>query len=322
VLIAVACCFVGILGLFFGIYWLFVLRAEGDAEAVLARRLKPTLKLRVAERVSLLKQIVPLSSVPVMEQLFARSSGIIRPLEKLIEGSGLSLSVGKLVLACGFLAALSFVVTSQLTGALVFAFPAAVVAGVVPVLAVRWIAMRRLAKFEEQFPEAIDLIARGLRAGHALTTALGMVAEEAPEPVRGEFRLLYDRQNFGMQLSDALKSFAARVPLLDARFFATSVLTARESGGNLGEVLDNLSALIRERFRLKRHVRAVSAHGRMTGLVLSLLPMVIAGLLAVLSPGYISILFTDSIGKTMVVAALVMQAVGALIMRRIIDIEI
>ena len=160
---------------------------------------------------------------------------------------------------------------------LLIALAVAPIASILPVLVVRWVANRRLAKFEEQFPEAIDLIARGLRAGHALTTALGMVAEEAPEPVRTEFRLLYDRQNFGMPLSDAFKSFAERVPLIDARFFATSVLTQRESGGNLGEVLDNLSALIRERFKLKRHVRAVSAHGRMTGWLLSMLPMVDRG---------------------------------------------
>jgi len=125
-----------------------------------------------------------------------------------------------------------------------------------------------------------------------------------------------------MPLPDALKSFAERVTLLDARFFATSVLTQRESGGNLGEVLDNLSALIRERFRLKRHVRAVSAHGRMTGWVLGLLPTALAGIIGVVSPGYMTPLFHDPIGKIVIVIALCMQAVGVLIMRRIIDVEI
>jgi len=321
VLIAVAC-FVGILALFFGIYWLFVLRAEGDAEAVLARRLKPSVKARVAERISLLNRIAPLSTVPAIEGLLSRSAGIVRPLEKMLERSGLSITVGQVVLACGFLAALLFFTALQLTNTPLIALIAAVAAGSLPILLVRWMAKRRLAKFEEQFPEAIDLIARGLRAGHALTTTLGMVAEEAPEPVRGEFRLLYDRQNYGMPLSDAFRSFAERIPLLDARFFATSVLTQRESGGNLGEVLDNLAALIRERFRLKRHVRAVSAHGRMTGWVLSMLPMAIAAILAVVAPGYIDIMFRDPLGRMIVITALVMQAIGAFIMRRIIDIEI
>ena len=121
------------------------------------------------------------------------------------------------------------------------------------------------SKFEEQFPEAIDLIARALRAGHAFTTGLALVAEEAPQPVAGEFRLLYDQQNFGMPLGDALKAFAERLPLLDARFFVTAVLTQRESGGNLSEILGNLANVIRERFKVKRqvrvHLRARPHHG-------------------------------------------------------------
>jgi tight adherence protein B len=321
VLIAIAC-FIGVLGIFFGVYWLFVLRFEGEAEARIERRLKPSVKARVAERVTLLKQIAPLSSVPAVEKLLAQSAGIVRPLEKLLERSGLSVTVGQLVLASALLAAVAAFLALQLTSMWPVAVGAAALAAAMPVLAVRWLANRRIRKFEEQFPEAIDLIARGLRAGHALTTALGMVADEAPEPVRSEFRLLYDRQNFGMPLPDALKSFAERVTLLDARFFATSVLTQRESGGNLGEVLDNLSALIRERFRLKRHVRAVSAHGRMTGWVLGLLPPALAGIISVVSPGYMKPLFTDPIGKIVVVIALTMQAVGVFIMRRIIDVEI
>jgi tight adherence protein B len=298
-LIAIVC-FVSILGLFFGTYWVFVLRVEGGAEKVLERRLKPGVKVRVAERVSLLRRIAPLSSVPAIERTLTRFAGLVRPLEKLIDRAGLSLTVGQMVLASGFLAALSFAGAVHQTGEPLIGLVAAAVGGSLPFLIVKWLARRRLAKFEEQFPEAIDLIARGLRAGHALTTALGMVAEEAPEPVRGEFRLLYDRQNYGMPMTDALRSFGDRVPLLDARFFATAVLTQREAGGNLGEVLDNLSTLIRERFRLKRHVRSISAHGRMTGLVLGLLPMAIAGILVLAAPGYIKIMSTDPLGKTMV----------------------
>jgi len=321
VLIAIAC-FLGVLGFFIGAYWFFVLRLEGEAEQRITRRLQPTVKALVAARVSLLKQIAPVSSVPAIEKLLAQSASIVRPLEELLQRSGLPVTVGQLVLACALMAALGCVLALQLSGMWQVSLLAAPAAGCLPVLAVRWMAKRRINKFEEQFPEAIDLIARALRAGHALTTALGMVADEAPEPVRSEFRLLYDRQNFGMPLPDALKSFAERVTLLDARFFATSVLTQRESGGNLGEVLDNLSALIRERFRLKRHVRAVSAHGRMTGWVLGLLPTALAGIIGVVSPGYMTPLFHDPIGKIVIVIALCMQAVGVLIMRRIIDVEI
>src|SRR4029079_19478136 len=110
---------------------------------------------------------------------------------------------------------------------------------------------------EEQFPEAVDLIARALRAGHALPTAIGMVAAEIPNPVGAEFKKLYDQQNFGMSLPDSLRAFADRVPILDARFFVTAVLTQRESGGNLAGVLDNLASVIRERFKVKRQVRVI-----------------------------------------------------------------
>ena len=183
-------------------------------------------------------------------------------------------------------------------------------------------ASRRMAKFEEQFPEAIDLIARALRAGHAFTTGLGMVADEVEEPVRTEFRLLHDRQNYGMPLPDALRSLAVRVPLLDARFFATAVLTQRESGGNLSEVLDGLSKLIRERFKLKREVRTLSAHGRITGWVLAALPIVLCAIMFVIAPAHIGLLFTDPLGVRMLVGASVLQVIGFIAMQRIVNIEI
>ncbi len=147
---------------------------------------------------------------------------------------------------------------------------------------------RGVGKFEEQFPEAIDLLARALRAGHAFTTGLSMVAEEMPEPVGTEFRLAYDRQNFGMPMGEALKSLGERVPLLDARFFVTAVLTQREAGGNLAEVLDNLARVIRERFKVKRQVRVITAHARITGWVLALLPPALGVVLTLLSPEHMS----------------------------------
>ena len=137
---------------------------------------------------------------------------------------------------------------------------------------VRWKRTRRFGMFEEQFPEAIALMARALRAGHAFPTGIQMVADEIPAPVGAEFKLLYDRQNFGMPLGDALKGMAERVPILDARFFTTAVLTQRETGGNLSEILDNLATVIRDRFKVKRQVRAVTAHGRITGWILCGMP--------------------------------------------------
>src|SRR6476661_7131337 len=166
---------------------------------------------------------------------------------------------------------------------------------------------RRLKKSEEQLPEAIDLIGRALRAGHAFTTGLAMAAEEIPKPVGEEFKRLYDRQNFGMQLPDAMKAFAARIPLIDARFFVTAVLTQRETGGNLGEVLDNLASVIRERFKVKRQVRVLTAHGRITGWVLAGLPPALAAAMFVIAPGHLKILTGDPLGVQMIIGALVLQ---------------
>ena len=149
-----------------------------------------------------------------------------------------------------------------------------------------------------------------------------MVAEEVADPLGAEFRLVYDRQNYGKPMPDVLKEFAGRVPLLDVRIFVTAVLTQRETGGNLAEVLDKLSGLIRERFKIRRQVRAVSAHGRITGWVLSLLPVVVAGLLYLLAPSHIMTLVQDPLGIRLVGAGIVMQIAGTLAIRRIVNIEI
>jgi tight adherence protein B len=149
-----------------------------------------------------------------------------------------------------------------------------------------------------------------------------MVAEEVADPLGAEFRLVYDRQNYGKPLPDVLKEFAERVPLLDVRIFVTAVLTQRETGGNLAEVLDKLSALIRERFKIKRQVQAVSAHGRITGTVLSLLPPVVAGVLYLVAPAHIMTLVQDPLGIRVVAVGILLQIAGTLAIRRIVDIEI
>jgi tight adherence protein B len=195
------------------------------------------------------------------------------------------------------------------------------IAGSVPYLWVRRVRSVRIWKFEEQFPESIDLISRALRAGHTFQAGLSMVADEVEEPVKSEFRLLYDRQNFGMPLPDALRAFAERVPVLDAKFFATAVLTQRDAGGNLSEVLDNLSSVIRERFKVKRQVRVVSAHGRITGWVLAGLPPALACLFMIVRPQHIQTLFNDPLGMQLIYAALVLQVVGSLIIKKIVNIE-
>jgi tight adherence protein B len=198
---------------------------------------------------------------------------------------------------------------------------AAVFAAWMPIAFVRFKRNRRMIQFEEQFPEAIDLLARALRAGHALTTGLSMVAEEMREPAGPEFRQLFDHQNFGMPLEGALKAFAERIPTIDARFFVTAVLTQREAGGNLSEVLDNLSSIIRDRFRVKRQVRVISAHGRITGWILSALPVSLALFFAFSSPETYRKFYTDPLGIRMIVGALIMQVIGVFLIKKIVTIE-
>jgi len=232
----------------------------------------------------------------------------------------MKITVATLLLSAGVAALATFLIVSYVAGNRWFGLAAGVVGGTIPFLIVRQKKANRLRKFEEQFPEAIDLIGRALRAGHAFTTGLAMVAEEIPKPVGEEFQLLYDRQNYGMPLPDALKAFAARMPLIDARFFVTAVLTQRETGGNLGEVLDNLARVIRDRFRVKRQVRVLTAHGRITGWILAAMPPGLAVAMFVVAPGHMKMLISDPLGVQMIIGALVLQVIGTLIIRKLVNI--
>ncbi len=313
--------FGGILTIVLLPYWALVLRQETSEDRTLKKRLKVSVS-KSAVRPELLHVEPPLSTVPLIHRLLKRASVISDPIKQKIAQSNLDVTVGAVVLGSALLGLLTFVAVYWVSTFLIVAMPLAMGATLLPHAAIKVIASRRLDKFEEQFPEAIELLARALRAGHAFTTGLSMVADEMPEPVGAEFRLVYDRQAFGMQISDALRDMARRVPLLDARFFVTAVLTQRESGGNLAEVLDNLARLMRERFTVKRQVRTLSAHGRMTGFVLALLAPAIAGLMIVIAPQHMMVMVTDPLGQTMVGVAVVLQIVGILIMRRIIAIEV
>jgi tight adherence protein B len=181
---------------------------------------------------------------------------------------------------------------------------------------------KRIHKFEEEFPEALDLIARALKAGHAFVTGLKMVADEMPDPVGPEFRKTFDEQNFGLPLKDALDNLTARVPSLDVRFFATAVLIQRETGGNLSEILETLAHVVRERFKILRQVRVHTAHGRFTGYVLLALPAFLAIALMFINPDHMNLLFREPLGQYMLMTAMVMQAVGYIWIKQVIKIEV
>jgi tight adherence protein B len=312
--------FGGVLLLVVGTYWALVLRPEQSQKAAVRKRLVRPKPISAA-RIALVREVERLSSVPVLQNLLAHRADLLVPLRKLIEQSGVKVTVGVVILSSALLAAIGLLAAHRAFGYFMVGLVFGGLTGSIPMLALMWKRDRRTAKFEELFPEAIDLLSRALRAGHAFTTALGMVAEELPQPIAGEFRLLYDRQNYGLPLNEALRDFAERVPLLDARFFVTAVLTQRESGGNLSEVLDNLASVVRDRFALKRQVEVKSAHGRITGWVLSAMPPALALIFMVTSPGYLRPLIEDPAGIRMLITGIGLQILGTVVIRRIIKIN-
>jgi tight adherence protein B len=268
-----------------------------------------------------LEHLQPLGALEAHEDAERDRRRIVSPLQRTIVESGLKITVGAFVMATFVCGAAAAVATWMASNLLVAAIALGILAAFVPLIYVRFKRTQRLQMFEEQFPEAIDLIARALRAGHALTTGLGMVADEIPTPVGAEFRRLYDEQNFGMSLPEAMRAMAQRVPVLDARFFVTAVLTQREAGGNLSEVLDNLASVMRERFKLKRQIRVASAHGRISAWVLSCLPPALALLLFFLSPGFMAVLWEDPWGVQLLLVAGALQLIGSITIARLVLIE-
>jgi tight adherence protein B len=194
--------------------------------------------------------------------------------------------------------------------------------GSVPLLYVRHKKHTRTLKFEEQFPDALDMLTSALRAGLALTGAIQVVAEEAPDPVGKEFRVLFEENRLGLDMKHAVKMMAERVDSTEARLFATAMILQRETGGNLAEILDGTAAVIRDRFRILRDVRTMTAQARLSGTLLFLLPIGLTGAILALAPQYLQELAADPIGRYLIPIAAVLQAIGFLIMRRIVDIKV
>ena len=181
---------------------------------------------------------------------------------------------------------------------------------------------QRVAAFEEAFPDALDLLTRSIRAGHAFATGVQVVAEEAEEPVRSEFRQVHEETRFGLPLEESLKSLADRVDLVDVRLFVTSILIQKEAGGNLAEKLGGLSSIIRARFKFRRQVKTHTAHGRMTGTVIALAPVVAGILLYLVNPDYMEPLLVEPGGRIMLLVAFIMMVIGFVVIRRLTDIQV
>jgi len=267
------------------------------------------------------------SRIPLFDTLLRRSERVSR-LQTLIDQAGLPIRAGNLLILCLVRAALvtgaAYVVPEPLqpNEALLLAVAAAVLGMVLPYSYASWRRTRRFHKFEQLFPEAIDTLARAVRAGHAFTMALEIVCNEFAEPVATEFRKLYEQQKYGMPVRDALVNLTERVPLVDVKFFVTAVMLQRETGGNLAELLDNLSYVIRERFKILRQVRVYTAQGRLTMMLLMAMPPVIVVTMLVMKAEFIRPLFADPIGHGFLAAAITLQTVGYFVIRRLIQIQV
>lgn len=312
--------FVACLLLFESLYVLW--RSSRGPEAVKLRSRLHALSAthdRTAET-RLLRQRM-LSELPTVER-YLQSMPRVRALDRVILQSGLEWTVAKLLLGSLGLAVLGWMVMtvglhqSHLWGAV-----GALVFGALPVLFVHYKKGKRLARLERQLPDALDLITRALRSGHAFSASLKMAGEELPEPIAGELAAVHDEVNFGVSLEQALTHLGERVPLTDLRYFVVAVLIQRESGGNLTEILSNLSRLIRERLKLMARVRVLSSEGRLSAWILGLMPFFLAGVMNLANPEFMRPLWTDPIGISIVKYTLTLMLVGAVIMIKLVKIR-
>jgi tight adherence protein B len=303
--------------------------------ALIQRGTKETLRERVDSRLQEMTGTVEIDSdslvktaavgpLPAVDRMVTNTeSG--SALGRWIEQSGLAVTPSGLLIASAVSAVLVGGIARVLAGptwAMVAIVSGGLIGFAIPPLVVRHRRATRLYRFEEHFPEALDLISRAVRAGHAFSAGLKMIGDEVDAPVGTEFRKTFEEQNFGLPLADALYHLAARVPLLDVKFFVTAVLIQHDTGGNLAEILDNLSGVVRERFKIRRQVRVHTAHGRMTGYVLMALPVVLLIALSFINPDHVGLLFNERMGQMMLVGAVVMQAVGYMWIKQVVKIEV
>ncbi len=208
------------------------------------------------------------------------------------------------------------------TGSVALSFLIGLLVGAIPFIFVIFKRRKRFAKFEQQLPEALDLMVSAMRAGHSLNSSLDLVATEVTDPLGTEFRTCFDEQNYGLELKTAMNNLVARVPLQDLKMVVTAIMIQKESGGNLAEVLDKVGYVIRERFRLKRQVRVHTAQGRLTGWILSCLPLILGCGLYFINPDNMSLLWKREIGIKLLYASGIMTVIGALIIRKIVNMEV
>jgi tight adherence protein B len=262
-----------------------------------------------------------LSEIPWLNDLLKKVRRL-QVLRVLHQQADCQVPLGVFVLATAVLALSALLLVMSMMQTIVLALLFAVLLGAIPYAYLFWRKNQRIAMFERQFPEALELVSRALRAGHAFSVGLKMVGEEAADPIGKEFRQVFDEVSMGVSLPQALDNMTHRVDSVDLRFFITSVLVQRETGGNLAEIIDSLAGLIRQRFELQLRVKALSAEGRLSAVVLLGLPIVVGALLFKMNPDYMGLLFTDPMGQNLATVGSIMMVVGAAVMKRMVAIKV
>jgi tight adherence protein B len=320
IFIAVAA-FIGVACLVGGVATL-VFRSEGSAEVenrldVLTGAVAaPTGKDKKADAALLLSS--PLNDVPNVIEEYVKQWFNLRVL---LQQADLQMSPFKFMIATAASGGAG-VLLLVLGGTPIYAAPVGGITALVPLAGLLWRRKSRLAKFAKQLPEALELISRALRAGHSLASGFKLVADEMDKPVSTEFERCYEAQNLGIPLDEAIQEMTERVPNLDLRFFATAVVLQRQTGGDLAEILDKIGYLVRERFKIWGQIQALTGEGRLSGIVLLALPPVLFVVMWRLNPEYCMTLFTDPMGHQMLAVAIVMQIIGALVIRKIVNIKV
>ena len=262
-----------------------------------------------------------LSDIPWLNEMMLEWNRL-RKLQQLLHQAESNWTVGKLISMTLVLLVVGTWVANFRAPSIVLALIAGAGLSSLPVLTLYFKRWRRLNKFEELLPDTIDLMARALRAGHTISSAIEMVASEGAEPVASEFRQIFEQQNFGLPLREAMLGLAERIPIPDVAFLVTAILVQKETGGNLAEVLDKTAVVIRERFRLRGQLRVYTAQGRLTGWILAAMPFLMFVLLNIVNPDYMRILITDPAGRTLIYVGIVLMVVGGWVISKVIDIKV
>jgi len=307
--------FIASTGLVVGSY-VFITRRGLAREEAARRRLREPVDSR--SDVRLMRQEAA-SAIPMLDDLLRKAPGT-QSVRQALRAAGSTTSPATLILMGAVLSATGFFI-GQSTRSILLSVALAGVGLAVPYIYLKWMGQRRLTKFESQLPDAMDMVTNALRAGYAFQGAMELVGQEMADPLGREFAQFYEEQNLGMDVRTALLALQSRMPSLDLKMFVTAVLIQRESGGNLSEVLENISSVIRSRFRIQGELKSLTAQVRLSAKILGLLPVLMVGLITMLNPGFIAPLFNETAGQILLASAAVSQVIGFIAMWKLAEIE-